>query len=139
MKNFMFGLLAGLILFVGYNNKSAVTNIGLNLIKGTGYAIGNAFAPQIAKSQEVAEQQVSEKKALSKITQKVASKVLPQANAAVVPPQAQAYKAPQPKPVQMVASTNNNYMIPSKPISPQVSQYKAKRQNSRTSISLVTE
>lgn len=137
MKNFFYGILAGLILFVGYNNKSAVANIGLNLLKGTGHAISNAFAPKIAQSQEIYQQQVVEKKAISKFSQKVANKVLPQANAAVIPAQEQVKAQPKP---QMVASTNNNYMIPQKSVSPQVSQYKYKsRQNSRTSISLVTE
>lgn len=138
MKNFMYGILAGMIMFVGYNNKSTIATVGLKVVKGTVHAVSNAFTPPIAQSQEVAEQQVAERKVMkkvsqqvAKVSQQVASKVLPQANAAVLPP--------QPRP-QYIASTNNNYLIPQRNVSPQVSQYKVnKRQNSRTSISLVTE
>lgn len=123
MKNFMYGILAGMIMFVGYNNKSTIATVGLKVVKGTVHAVNNSFAPQIAQSQEVAQQQVAERKVMKKVSQQVASKLIPQANAAVLPPQP-----------QYIASTNNNYIIP------QVPQYKVnKRQNSRTSISLVTE
>jgi hypothetical protein len=129
----MFGILAGLMLFIGYNNKTAVANLTVNLIKGTTQALSNAFAPQITQSEVIVKEQVAEKRVVKQISQKVATatqqvanKIIPQARAATIPP------APT-----YIASTNNNYY--QKPVSPQVSQYKPKRQNSKTTISLVSE
>lgn len=71
MKNFALGILAGLILFVGFNNRSAVVSVGSIIIKKTGSAFNNAFAPKYQNAQV----QVSEPKPVEVKTAKIAQTV----------------------------------------------------------------